>query len=157
LSATSTWGRWRGGSGWPGPTPPYATGLDDDALIEQAGTQRRVLLTQDRGLLCRRALWLGGYGYGARPDGQLADVLGRSAPPLAPWTRRPACNGLLRPVPKAEVAPVLPPGARRTCQAFSRCQGCGHVCWRGAHAPRLEALIASAGRAVSAATAGPST
>jgi uncharacterized protein len=135
----------------------YATGLDDDVLIDQAGTQRRVLLTQDRGLLRRRALWLGAYVYGARPDDQLADVLGRFAPPLAPWTRCPACNGLLRPVPKAEVEPVLPPGTRRTYQAFSRCQGCGHVYWRGAHAPRLEALIASAERAVSTATAGPRT
>jgi uncharacterized protein with PIN domain len=88
----------------------YATGLDDDVLIEQANTQRRVLLTQDRGLLRRRALWLGAYVHGARPDDQLADVLGRFAPPLAPWTRCPACNSLLRPVPKAEVEPVLPPG-----------------------------------------------
>jgi hypothetical protein len=103
----------------------------------------------------RRALWLGAYGYGARPDDQLADVLGRFAPRLAPWTRCPACNGLLRPVPKAEVEPVLPPGTRCTYQAVSRCQGCGHVYWRGAHAPRLEALIASAERAVSTATAGP--
>jgi uncharacterized protein len=135
----------------------YATNLDDDALIEQANTQRRVLLTQDRGLLRRRTLWLGAYVYGARPDAQLADVLGRFAPPLAPWTRCPACNGVLRPVPKAEVEPVLLPGTRRTYQAFSRCQSCERVYWRGAHAQRLEALIASAERAVSTAIAGPST
>jgi uncharacterized protein with PIN domain len=133
----------------------YATGLDDDVLIDQATTQRRVLLTRDRGLLRRRALWLGAYGYGARPDDQLADVLGRFAPPLAPWTRCPACNGPLRPVPKAKVEPVLPAGTRRTYQAVSRCQDCGHVYWRGAHAPRLEALIASAERAVSTVTSGP--
>ena len=135
----------------------YATNLDDDTLIVQANTQRRVLLTQDRGLLRRRALWLGGYVYGARPDDQLADVLSRFAPPLAPWTRCPACNGLLRPVLKAEVEPVLLPGTRRTYQAFSRCRECGQVYWRGAHSQRLEALIASAERAVSTATAGPST
>jgi hypothetical protein len=34
---------------------------------------------------------------------------------------------------------VLPPGTRRTCQAFSRCQGCGHVYRRGANAGRVQA------------------
>jgi uncharacterized protein with PIN domain len=122
----------------------YANDADDDALIVQANTERRVLLTQDRGLLCRRALWLGAYVRGADPDTQLADVLGRFAPPLAPWTRCTACNGPLRAVPKAEVEPLLQPGTRRTYQVFSRCQSCGQVYWRGAHSKRLQALIASA-------------
>jgi uncharacterized protein with PIN domain len=133
----------------------YANDLDDDTLIERANAERRILLTQDRGLLRRRALWLGGYVRGADPDAQLADVLSRFAPPLAPWTRCTACNGPLRPAPKAEVEPLLRPGTRRTYQDFSRCQGCGRVYWRGAHSKRLHALIASAQRAVR--TAGPSS
>src|SRR6266699_3470265 len=62
----------------------YANDADDDALIEQANASRRVLLTQDRGLLCRRKLRLGAYVRGARPDDQFADVLDRSAPPAMP-------------------------------------------------------------------------
>ena len=85
--------------------------------------------------------------YGAHPDAQLADVLGRFAPPLAPWTRCTACNGLLGPVSKAKVAPLLQSGTRRTYQAFSRCQACGQVYWRGARSARLQALIAAAQRA----------
>ena len=129
----------------------YANNLDDDTLIEQANAGQRVLLTQDRGLLRRRALWLGAYVYGTHPDAQLTDVLGRFAPPLAPWTRCTTCNGLLAPVPKAEVAPLLQPGTRRTYQEFSRCQACGQVYWRGAHSTRLRALIASAQHTVHAA------
>lgn len=128
----------------------YTNDAGDDTLIEQANAARRILLTQDRALLCRRTLWLGAYVYGAQPDGQFADVLDRFTPPLAPWTRCPACNGLLSRAPKAEVEPVLPPGTRRTYQEFSRCGGCGKVYWRGAHSRRLEALIASAHRAVGA-------
>lgn len=131
----------------------YANDTDDDTLIEQANAGQRILLTQDRGLLRRRALWLGAYVRGAHPDAQLADVLGRFAPPLAPWTRCTACNGLLRPAPKAEVEPLLQPGTRRTYQHFSRCQNCGRVYWRGAHSTRLQALIFSAQHAVH--TAGP--
>jgi uncharacterized protein len=126
----------------------YANDASDDALIEHANAARRILLTQDRGLLRRRTLWLGAYVYGAHPDDQFADVLDRFTPPLAPWTRCPACNGLLSPVPKAEVEPLLQPGTRRTYQAFSRCGTCGQVYWRGAHSKRLEALIASARGAV---------
>jgi uncharacterized protein len=126
----------------------YANDLDDDVLIERANADRRVLLTQDRGLLRRRKLWLGAYVRGARPDDQLRDVLGRFAPPLAPWTRCAACNGLLATVRKADVEPLLQPGTRRTYQAFSRCLDCGRVYWRGAHSRRLEDIVAAAIRAV---------
>ncbi len=126
----------------------YANDASDDALIGQANAERRILLTQDRGLLHRRALWLGGYVYGTRPDDQFADVLDRFTPPLAPWTRCPACNGLLATIPKTEAEPLLQPGTRRTYQVFARCGNCGQVYWRGAHAKRLEALIAAAQRAV---------
>jgi uncharacterized protein len=131
----------------------YANDADDDALIEQANAGRRVLLSQDRGLLRRRKLWLGAYVRGARPDDQFRDVLERFAPPLAPWTRCPACNGLLSPVAKAAVDPLLRPGTRRTYQVFARCGSCGQVYWHGAHSRRLEAIIASAVRTVTAASA----
>jgi uncharacterized protein len=122
----------------------YATDADDDELIEQANATRRVLLTQDRGLLRRRVLWLGAYVRGALPDDQLRDVLDRFVPPLAPWTRCTACNGRLAPVSKADIEPLLPPGTRRTYQEFSRCQSCGRVYWRGAHSQRLQRLVDAA-------------
>ena len=132
----------------------YASDAGDDALIGQANAGRRVLLTQDRGLLRRRALWLGAYVRGARPDDQFRDVLDRFKPPLVPWTRCPACNGPLFPVAKAAVAPVLPPGTRRTYQTFSGCRDCGQVYWHGAHSKRLEQIIDSAVRAASTGTSG---
>jgi uncharacterized protein len=129
----------------------YANDNGDDALIEQANAQRRVLLTRDRGLLCRRSLWLGGYVRGSSAADQLRDVLARFAPPLAPWTRCVSCNGLLSAVPKAEVSARLLPGTRRTYQAFSRCTWCGQVYWRGAHRARLDEIVAVAQRTVAAA------
>jgi uncharacterized protein len=131
----------------------YANDLDDDILIERANADRRVLLTQDRGLLRRHRLWLGAYVRGARPDDQLTDVLDRFAPPLAPWTRCTACNGRLAPARKADVEPLLRPGTRRTYQVFSRCVTCGQVYWHGAHSKRLEDIVATAIRAVEASRA----
>ena len=127
----------------------YDRDADDDDLIELANGERRVLLTQDRGLLRRHRLWLGAYVRGTRPDDQFADVLSRFAPPLAPWTRCTACNGLLVPAAKADVAPQLEPGTRRTYDSFSRCGSCGRVYWRGAHGRRLQAKVDAATRIVS--------
>jgi uncharacterized protein len=128
----------------------YANDNDDDDLIEQANVQHRVLLTKDRGLLCRRSLWLGGYVRGSSAAEQLEDVLARFAPPLEPWTRCVSCNGLLSVVPKAAVSARLLPGTRRTYQAFSRCESCGQVYWRGAHWARLDAVVALAQQVVAA-------
>jgi uncharacterized protein len=122
----------------------YCNDVDDDALIEQAQRQRRLLLTQDRGLLRRRALWAGAYVRGTRPTDQLTDVLERFAPELAPFTRCTTCNGEVQPVLKRQVAHKLRPGTRRCYQVYARCRCCGQVYWRGAHGRQLDAIVAMA-------------
>jgi uncharacterized protein with PIN domain len=122
----------------------YRNDADDDELAAFAAADGRVLLTKDRGLLRRRAVRLGAYVRGDDPDAQLYDVLDRFAPPLAPWTRCPACNGLLAAVPKQEVDRLLRPGTRRTYDAFARCGSCGQIYWHGAHTGRLAALVDNA-------------
>ena len=122
----------------------YRNDADDPELVEQANAEGRVLLTQDRGLLRRGALRAGGYVRGSRPDEQLAEVLDRFAPPLNPWTRCPACNGALHPVAKPDVEHRLEPGTRRSYTEFSRCEVCGQLYWRGAHANDLAAIVDTA-------------
>lgn len=119
----------------------YPGDRSDDALIDQANAQHRVLLTQDHALLCRRALWFGAYARGAGAHQHLADVLDRFAPRLAPWTRCTACNGFVRSVPKRDVEQVLEPGTRRTYDQFSQCASCDRVYWRGAHREGLESIV----------------
>jgi uncharacterized protein with PIN domain len=120
----------------------YPDEAGDPALVERANAERRLLLTQDRGLLKRRALWAGAYVRGSRPDDQLTDVLDRFAPTLRPWTRCTACNGDVAEVGRDEVAAELEPGTLRTQDRFARCRSCGRVYWRGAHARRLDRLVA---------------
>jgi uncharacterized protein len=122
----------------------YRNDADDDELVVQANSEQRVLLTQDRGILRRRALVAGAYVAGSQPDDQLADVLDRFAPELRPWTRCPNCNGLLETVTKDEVEHLLPEGTRRSYTEFSRCPGCGRPYWRGAHSDRLDTIIETA-------------
>jgi hypothetical protein len=122
----------------------YDTDAHDPDLAERAATDTRILLTRDLGLLRRRAVPHAAYVRGARTAEQLADVLDRFAPPLAPYTRCTACNGELRPVRKDDVADRLRPGTRRTYEEFSRCDRCGQVYWRGAHARALDAVVRAA-------------
>jgi uncharacterized protein len=124
----------------------WSNDADDPELVARAVVEDRVLLTQDRGLLMRRALPHGALVRGARPDAQLADVVDRFAPSPAPLTRCPACNGVLQDVAKEEVAGQLQPGTRRSYEEFSRCASCGRVYWRGAHAARIDALLDRARR-----------
>lgn len=133
----------------------YDNDKDDDALVEQANTERRVLLTQDRRLLMRRALWLGAHVRGDQPDDQLRDALNRFAPRLEPWTRCLACNDRLASVAKADIAHRLPPGTRRSYNTFRRCVACGHIYWRGAHGDRLEQIVEGARRTVRQHPDGP--
>ncbi|MDR7302441.1 Mut7-C RNAse domain-containing protein [Haloactinomyces albus] len=122
----------------------YRNDAEDGALIEQSAREERVLLSKDRGLLRRRALWSGAFVRGTRPAEQLADVLGRFAPGLNPWTRCLACNGELAAVAKSEVVDELEPGTRRCYDVYARCRSCGRVYWRGAHADKLDAIVAEA-------------
>ena len=120
----------------------YRTEADDAQLAAASAAERRVLLTQDRGLLKRRALWAGAYVRGSQADEQLADVLDRFSPELRPWTRCSLCNGEVEEVGRDEVAAGLEPGTLRTQDRFARCRSCGRVYWRGAHSRRLDRLVA---------------
>ncbi|QBI56309.1 hypothetical protein EKD16_22780 [Streptomonospora litoralis] len=129
----------------------YDNDRDDDTLIAMANEQRRALLTQDRRLLHRRALDAGAFVRGRKPDDRMRDVLDRFAPPLAPWSRCTACNGLLLPAAKEAVSHLLEPGTRATYSTFARCRECGRVYWPGAHHVRLESIVETARAVVAAA------
>lgn len=119
----------------------YEPEADDADLAAQSGADERELLTRDRGLLFRRAVFDGALIRSDDVEEQLDEVLGRFAPRLAPWTRCLRCGDLLAEVPAAEVAERVEPGTRRSYDVFSRCIRCGQVYWRGAHSERLEALV----------------
>jgi uncharacterized protein with PIN domain len=120
----------------------------DQALATRSATERRVLLSRDRGLLRRRELWAGAYVYSHRPEEQLADILDRFRPRLRPWTRCTACNGTLRPARPEDVADRVEDGTRGTYHVYAECPDCGRVYWRGAHHGDLTRIVAEALKAV---------
>jgi uncharacterized protein len=119
----------------------YEPDSDDSQLAARSATERRELLTRDRGLLFRKAVHDGALIRFDDAEAQLDEILSRFAPRLAPWTRCLRCGALLVEVPAADITDQLEPGTRRTYRSFSRCTNCGRVYWRGAHAQRLESLV----------------
>jgi uncharacterized protein with PIN domain/sulfur carrier protein ThiS len=132
----------------------YRRDAHDDELAEIACRDRRVLLTRDRGLLKRRAVT---HGYFVRETAayrQLVEVLARFSPlPLAPFSRCPQCNALLREVPKATVEARLGERTRRAFGQFRECVGCGRVYWKGSHWAELVRILDAAIRQAGAGTA----
>jgi len=118
--------------------------IGDPALATRSATEKRVMLSRDRGLLHRRELWAGAFVYSTRPEDQLRDILDRFRPELRPWTRCTACNGLLREATKEQVADRLEGGTERSYDVFAQCQECGRAYWKGAHHEQLEAIVANA-------------
>jgi uncharacterized protein with PIN domain len=118
-----------------------STDIGDPALATRSATERRVLLSRDRGLLHRRELWAGAFVYSTSPDDQLRDILDRFRPSLKPWTRCTACNGPLREATKEQVAHLLAGGTERSYDVFAQCEECERAYWKGAHHQQLEAIV----------------
>lgn len=55
--------------------------------------------------------------------------------------KRLHCNLPLRPVPKADVCTLLPESVRVAHQAFTTCDSCGRVFWKGSHRKRMAAML----------------
>ncbi len=92
----------------------YQTDPPDDLLIAVAAAEDRALVTRNRRLLMWRAVR---HGYCPRshdPGEQMVEVLRRFdlAEVIAPFTRCPACNAMLRPVEKRDILEQLEPLTR---------------------------------------------
>jgi len=115
-----------------------------DADIRRiAERERRIVLTRDRELLKCREIERGAYVRALKAEAQLREVAERFAlAPLArPFTRCLVCNVALRPVDKAEVAPLLPEKVREVQTQFTRCDACGRIYWPGSHYARMRAAL----------------
>jgi uncharacterized protein with PIN domain len=118
----------------------------DEELVAVSLSQKRTLLTRDRGLLKRRELTHAAAVRATEAGRQLREVVERFdlARSAAPFTRCLACNGNLRAVPKEEILERIPPETRLHYEAFVRCTSCERVFWWGPHTRRLREIVSDA-------------
>jgi uncharacterized protein len=121
----------------------WANDLDDETLATIGGSEHRVVITRDRGLLKRRRVTHGLFVHSESPVEQAVEVVQRLdlARRLAPFSRCLSCGGELAPVDKADVLDRLEPLTRQHFDEFHRCRACGQVYWRGSHHARLAQVV----------------
>ncbi|MCX7595128.1 MAG: Mut7-C ubiquitin/RNAse domain-containing protein [Fischerella sp.] len=121
----------------------YRNDYDDPELADISSTQRRILLTRDKGLLMRSAVTYGYYVRNTDPQQQIVEVLRRFDlfKLASPFQRCLRCNGNLQPVTKQLVIDQLPENVLLSTDEFHRCQDCAQIYWKGSHYQRLQQFI----------------
>lgn len=118
----------------------------DEELVSISLSERRTLLTRDRGLLKRRELTHAAAVRATEAGRQLREVVERFdlARSAAPFTRCLSCNGRLEAVPKEEILDRIPAETRLHYDDFVTCTSCERVFWWGPHTRRLREIVGEA-------------
>ncbi len=121
----------------------YANNYEDSQIAEILGADPRILLSRDRRLLMRKAVWMGYCLRSLEPAQQLREVIRRFDlfPILQPFHRCLHCNGLLERVEKAAILDRLEPKTRLYYDEFAICRTCDQVYWKGSHWKRMQHLV----------------
>lgn len=124
----------------------YDNFAEDDDLLVDAETQKRVLLTKDRPLSDRAAkrtevdcVYIDGIDLEDQIAQLVVDVdLDLTRPT---FTRCLECNVSIESVEPGDVTSVVPPHVLETQSDFYRCPTCRRVYWAGSHTERMEARL----------------
>ncbi|MGA2406321.1 MAG: Mut7-C RNAse domain-containing protein [Bacteroidales bacterium] len=113
----------------------YRTDLNDEEIIDLSLSDKRVILTRDKGLLKNKKVTHGYYIRSRYPRYQLKEVFLRFDLKnlIASFTRCMECNGLLRNVTKKEILDRLLPKTRQYYRKFKMCNDCNRIYWNGSH------------------------
>lgn len=122
----------------------YPEDYRDEELARISGEEQRILLTRDIGLLKRSIVQFGTFVHQTDPWAQLDEIITRYrlVPHLRIFTRCTTCNGVLTAVPKADVLHRLEPFTTQHYEAFSICQNCDKIFWRGSHYRHMRQFLA---------------
>ncbi len=121
----------------------YRNDYEDEQLAYISSTEKRILLTRDKGLLMRSIVNYGYYVRSTNPQQQIVEVLRRFNlfSSVSPFKRCLRCNGLLEPVAKESIIDQFPPTFQLQNNEFHRCQNCSQIYWKGSHYKRLQQFI----------------
>lgn len=121
----------------------YNPHWQEEEVAELAAASRRILLSRNHDLLCRKCIAWGHLVRAEDPEKQLAEVLTLFGlhDAVKPFSRCLQCNTLLQPVEKSAILHRLEPLTRKYYHHFHTCPDCERIYWRGSHHKRMEELI----------------
>jgi len=126
----------------------YRNDYTDAELAGIEESERRILLTRDRGLLKRSSVSRGYYVRATEARQQLVEVLRRFdlSGRIQPLRRCLLCSSPLISVSKADVLDRLPHRVRDLYDDFESCPECARVYWHGSHFERMRCFVESIAR-----------
>jgi uncharacterized protein with PIN domain len=126
-------------------TSYYKAG-SDSGIITLAHSQKRVILTSDRSLAAlATSKGLMAILVEGKSDGERISAISRAAAAsgtrLVRWDSLCSlCGGELSTLRRIDVLGEVPPIVMKHHRVFYRCNGCGHLYWRGSHWKKLRLL-----------------
>lgn len=125
----------------------YDNEMDDAEIMQRSFTERRIILTRDRGILKHRKVVHGYLVRSDHVDEQVQEILTRFSlhDAIQTWLRCMACNGLLEQVEKSEIMDRLEPKTRLYYDDFRRCTVCDRLYWQGSHYAKIRDWLAGSG------------
>ncbi len=117
--------------------------IEDDALLEIAKKENRILLTRDTGLVEKskkeKSLFIESENWRS----QVEQVLDNFAlwPDVDPNSRCIECNVRIKDLPREKAKNLVTPFIFENAETFALCPNCGRVFWRGTHLKDMETKI----------------
>ncbi len=119
----------------------YPRSLPDDALLDLAQREERILLTRDKDLRGRRNVHTL-YISSDVLDEQVEQVLRNLGLRIqSPLSRCPVCNEVVVEASREEAAGAVPEGVLTRQERFWKCPECGRYYWQGTHWARMSEKI----------------
>jgi uncharacterized protein with PIN domain len=117
--------------------------MTNNATLDRAIDEERILLTRNRDLLKQRRLVFGHLVRSQEPEQQLREVINLYSlqDRIRPFSRCIACNQLLAEVDKKTIIDQLLPLTKKYYHRFHQCTGCGKIYWQGSHHDKMTAQM----------------
>lgn len=117
--------------------------LSDKEIMAISLSEKRIILTRDKGLLKNKEVTHGYWIRATNPDQQIREVIKRFdlKRSMNPFTRCLECNGILKNVEENEIASRLLPKTLQYYNEFRICPGCDRIYWNGSHYERMQKRI----------------
>lgn len=113
----------------------YRNDYEDDEIADISVSEKRIILTRDRGLLKIGKVTHGYWVRSQIPETQVEEILQRFDlySQIFPFKRCISCNGRLEPAAKTEILDQLEALTKQYYDEFYRCMECAKIFWKGSH------------------------
>ena len=123
----------------------YKNDFDDNEIVRLSLSERRAILTRDRGILKRNEVTHGYWIRSIKVKEQVIEVIKRFdlKNNIKEFSRCINCNSALESIPKSKIIAELPPKVSKSQESFSRCPACKKNYWKGTHHQKMLSFIQS--------------